>query len=59
MPDYDVVMEYSVPSLETMAGLASSPEWAELEAEAQPKANMRIGHFVAGHQTLQFNNGGN
>ncbi|RYP65659.1 hypothetical protein DL771_008211 [Monosporascus sp. 5C6A] len=56
VPDYDVVMSYWLRSLDHMRAMVTSPEWIELEKEAQPRANMRIGHFVIGHELIHLEN---
>lgn len=54
VPDYDVTMSYWIRSMDDMRALVMSPEWAELEREAQPKGNGAIGHFIVGQQIVHF-----
>ncbi|ROW12643.1 hypothetical protein VMCG_00583 [Cytospora schulzeri] len=56
IPDYDLVTTYWLRSLDDMLALTTDPEWAELEKGAQAISNMSIGHFVVGHEIVQFEN---
>jgi hypothetical protein len=56
IPDYDLVITYYLRSLDDMQALTTDPEWVELEKEASKKSNMEIGHFVAGHEIVHFEN---
>ncbi|KAI6084115.1 hypothetical protein F4821DRAFT_271364 [Hypoxylon rubiginosum] len=54
VPDYDLVTTYWLRSLDDMQALTTDPVWAELEKDAATKSNLSIGHFVIGHEVVQF-----
>ncbi|KAK3997953.1 hypothetical protein QBC44DRAFT_346713 [Cladorrhinum sp. PSN332] len=54
VPDYDIVISYWLNNLEDMQGVTQDPRWIELEKEASERANLTLGHFVIGHQTVLF-----
>lgn len=56
VPDCDLVMTYWLRSLDDMTALTKSPEWAELEVEAEKITNIALGQFVVGHEIVQFEN---
>lgn len=56
VPDYDMIMSYWLRSMDDMMALVSCPEWPEIEKEALALSNTRIGHLVAGHEIVQFEN---
>ncbi|RYP09571.1 hypothetical protein DL764_001256 [Monosporascus ibericus] len=56
VPDYNFIMSYWLRSLDHMRTMVTSPEWIALEKEAQPRAIMRIGHFVVDHQIIHLEN---